>query len=222
MKLKIVQQIADNQSEHSLSHQMRTKRFAFFSSCMAQLPKPITILDIGGTMAYWEAMQFKEEGVKIILLNLSPAEQLPAPFEAIQGDATALTQFADQSIDIVFSNSVIEHLFTWENQQKMAKEVARVGKNYFIQSPNYWFPIEPHWVFPFFQYLPKAVRIWMTQHLSLGHIGKAANKTLAKQQVEEIQLLTKGQMQELFPKAMIYKEKFAGLNKSFVAHSFRI
>lgn len=222
MGLNFFQQIANNQVENSLSHQMRTKRFAFFNACLAQIPKPVTILDIGGTMAFWEAMHFKQEGVKIILLNLSPAESLPEPFTAVQGDATALTAFANQSIDIVFSNSVIEHLFTWDNQQKMAAEVLRVGKNHFIQTPNYWFPIEPHWVCPFFQYLPKSIRIWMTQHWSLGHIGKISDPNKAKAQVEEIQLLTKGQMQQLFPKAMIYEEKFAGLNKSFVAHSFSV
>lgn len=220
MKLDVFQQIANNQVENSLSHQMRTKRFAFFNSCLAQVPKPLTILDIGGTMAFWKAMQFNEEGVNIILLNLEPAEPVEPPFTAMQGDATALTQFADQSIDIVFSNSVIEHLFTWENQQKMAAEVLRVGKHHFIQTPNYWFPIEPHWVFPFFQYLPKALRCYMTQHFALGHIGKIPNRELAKAQVEEIQLLTQSALKQLFPSASLYKEKYAGLNKSFIAHSF--
>lgn len=68
----------------------------------------------------------------------------------MKGDATNLSQYSDKSFDIVFSNSVIEHLYTKENQISMAKEVNRVGKNYFIQTPNYWFPIEPHWVFPSF------------------------------------------------------------------------
>ncbi|MBC8844888.1 class I SAM-dependent methyltransferase, partial [Escherichia coli] len=76
--------------------------------------------------------------------------------------ATDLSEIDDQQFDIVFSNSVIEHLYTWENQEKMAKEVLRVGKYHFIQTPNYWFPIEPHWVFPFFQFLPKSIRIRLT------------------------------------------------------------
>ena len=163
MSGKIFQQIADNQVENSLSHQMRSKRFTFFKACLQQLPKPITILDIGGTMSFWQSMQFKDAEVSIILLNLEEAQQLQHPFTSVQGDATALTQFADQSIDIVFSNSVIEHLFNWENQQKMAAEVLRVGKQHFIQTPNYWFPIEPHWVFPLFQFLPPLVKRWMTQ-----------------------------------------------------------
>ena len=191
MSGKIFQQIADNQVENSLSHQMRSKRFTFFKACLQQLPKPITILDIGGTMSFWQSMQFKDAEVSIILLNLEEAQQLQHPFTSVQGDATALTQFADQSIDIVFSNSVIEHLFNWENQQKMAAEVLRVGKQHFIQTPNYWFPIEPHWVFPLFQFLPPLVKRWMTQYLSLGHIGKINDPQMAKKQVDEIKLLTK-------------------------------
>ena len=102
----------------------------------------------------------------------------------------------------------------------MAAEVLRVGKHHFIQTPNYWFPIEPHWVLPFFQYLPKALRCYMTQHFALGHIGKIPNRQLAKAQVEEIQLLTQTALKQLFPNASLYKEKYAGFNKSFIAHSF--
>jgi predicted SAM-dependent methyltransferase len=222
MSGKIFQQIADNQVENSLSHQMRSKRFTFFKACLQQLPKPITILDIGGTMSFWQSMQFKDAEVSIILLNLEEAQQLQHPFTSVQGDATALTQFADQSIDIVFSNSVIEHLFNWENQQKMAAEVLRVGKQHFIQTPNYWFPIEPHWVFPLFQFLPPLVKRWMTQHLSLGHIGKINDPQMAKKQVDEIKLLTKNELKQLFPQSRIYEEKFAGFNKSFIAHSFSV
>lgn len=216
----IFQQIADNQVENSLSHQMRMKRFAFFTACLHQLPKPITILDIGGTLSFWQSMHFNEGDVSIILLNLEQAQQLPEPYQSVQGNATLLTEFADQSIDVVFSNSVIEHLYTWENQQKMAAEVLRVGKHHFIQTPNYWFPIEPHWVFPLFQFLPPIVRRWMTQQFSLGHIGKINNPEMAKQQVNEIKLLTKNELKQLFPQSTIYEEKFAGFNKSFIAHSF--
>ncbi|MGL1255153.1 methyltransferase domain-containing protein, partial [Vibrio parahaemolyticus] len=85
------------------------------------------------------------------LLNLEKEEVTNPQFQSITGNATDLSGINDQQFDIVFSNSVIEHLYTWENQEKMAKEVLRVGKYHFIQTPNYWFPIEPHWVFPFFQ-----------------------------------------------------------------------
>ena len=220
MLQQIVKNIADNKNKESLSHQYRTKRFELFKTLLNGLPKPVSILDIGGTVEFWKAMCFEDAAVRITLLNLEPAPKVDPPFYTIQGNATNLSGIADGSYDIVFSNSVIEHLFTWENQQKMAAEVHRVGKNHFIQTPNYWFPIEPHWVFPFFQYFPKFLRQWLTQHFHLGHIGKASNSAAAKRQVEEIRLLTKAEMKQLFPHSTLYKEQFKGLNKSFTAYSF--
>lgn len=217
--MSLIRKLSDNKDKNSLSHRMRSQRFAFFLSLVKDLPRPLSILDIGGTIGFWEAMGFNEPGVHITLLNLT-SEPLDKPgFSSISGDATRLA-FGDKSFDIVFSNSVIEHLFDKESQRKMAAEAVRVGKCYFIQSPNYWFPIEPHWMFPGFQYLPVPARIWLTRNFSLGHIPKTSNKILAENQVNEIRLLTKKEMQSLFPSAEIYEEKFFGLNKSFVAYRF--
>lgn len=219
MYQKLVHKISDNTRRNSVSHQFRNKRFQFFLSLLQSLPKPITILDIGGTVHFWEAMDFKEPDVHIILLNLETIENLQPPFSSVKGDATNLSNFADKSVDIVFSNSVIEHLFTWENQQKMASEVQRVGKYHFIQTPNYWFPIEPHWVFPFFQYFPKTIQYWLTQQFQLGHIPRKPSYAEAKNQVDEIRLLSHKEYRILFPHSRIYCEKFAGFTKSFIAYS---
>ena len=102
----------------------------------------------------------------------------------------------------------------------MANEVQRVGKNYFIQTPNYYFPIEPHFVFPFFQYLPKSLQVKLITNFSFGHFNKFENEDLAIKKVEEISLLTLKQMKELFPKCSIYIDKFICLNKSIVTYSF--
>lgn len=220
MLQQFVKNIADNKNKQSISHQYRTKRFEFFKKLLNRLPKPISILDIGGTVEFWKAMEFEEDNVTITLLNIEPPPNVDYPFYTMQGNATNLSSVANAAYDIVFSNSVIEHLYTWENQQKMAAEVQRVGKYHFIQTPNYWFPIEPHWVFPFFQYMPKSLRIWLTQHANLGHIGKKANLEDAKKQVEEIKLITKTEMKLLFPQSTLYKEQFMGFNKSFTAYSF--
>ena len=121
--------------------------------------------------------------------------------------------------DLVFSNSVIEHLFTKENQQKMANEVIRVGKNYFIQTPNKYFLIEPHWVFPLFQFLPFSLKVYLTQHFNLGHIPKSESKELAINQVNEIILISKKELKELFTHSEIYTEYFLGLGKSYTAYN---
>lgn len=211
--------IANNTNPKSFSHHLRIKRFQIFLSFLDKLPKPISILDIGGTAAFWKAMQFNEPGVSITLLNLELTASDTNPFILLQGDATNLCNIQDKQYDLVFSNSVIEHLFTWQNQQKMAAEVHRVAKWHFIQTPNYWFPIEPHWLFPGFHFFPRKLRIWLTQHFSLGHIPKQQAYASAERQVDEIKLLTKQEMKILFPFSSIYCEKFLGFHKSFIFYS---
>lgn len=219
MLQEIVKKISDNTNQQSLSHKFRLERFERFMQMLNRLPKPVTILDIGGTEAFWRGMGFNEPGVTITLLNLEEAAPTKPPFITLKGNATNLEGMADKSYDIVFSNSVIEHLFTWENQQKMAAEVLRVGRYHYIQTPNYWFPVEPHWVFPFFQYFPQSVRCWLTQRFTLGHINRAKDAAAAKKLVEEIRLLTKKELQQLFPESAIYAEKIVFFTKSYTAYT---
>lgn len=211
--------IADNTRQDSLSTQFRKKRFEFFLSLINQLPRPLHILDIGGTEDYWNMMEFNDPQVHITLLNLNtqPVSD-PQRFTSIAGNATQLTGFADQSVDLVYSNSVIEHLFTLEAQQKMADEIKRVGKSYFIQTPYRYFPIEPHWVFPFFQFLPRSVRITLTRKFSLGHIPRINDPLLAARQVDEVRLMTIPELKKIFPGGLLYKEFFMGMVKSVVIY----
>ena len=211
--------IADNTDKKSLSTQFRLKRFQFFLNHIKHLPRPLHILDIGGTEAYWEMMGFNDPQVHITLLNLyvQPISDTKR-FSSIAGDATQLTDFADQSVDLIYSNSVIEHLFTWEAQQKMADEIKRVGKSYFVQTPYRYFPIEPHWVFPFFQFLPRSIRIELTHRFALGHIPRIPNREQAANQVDEVRLMTIAELRKLFPSGFLYKEFFMGIIKSIVMY----
>ena len=212
--------IADNNNPNSLASSFRSKRLNLFKGFVAGLPKPLKILDIGGTPEFWKNAGLDAADAEITLLNLALVEtDLPNAI-IMAGDATDLSVFPDNSFDIAFSNSVIEHLFSFQNQQKMASEALRVSKYHFIQTPNYWFPIEPHWVFPCFQYLPAIIRTVLTRNFNLGHLKKSASWAQAKRQVEEIQLLGKSEMKMLFPSSKIWEEKLFSLTKSFVAHNF--
>lgn len=202
------------------SQYFRQRRFNFFQSLIKTLPRPIKILDIGGTPFFWETMNYtKEPGITFTLINLYPQKNTLENFECIIGDATSLP-FGDKVFDIVFSNSVIEHLYTKDNQLKMANEVRRVGKNYFIQTPNLYFPVEAHWLFPFFQFLPFALRVFMTQHFDIGGFPKTKNYTEAARRVKEIRLLSKKEMKQLFPDGKCYEEIFFSLTKSIVMYKF--
>jgi hypothetical protein len=94
----------------------------------------------------------------------------------------------------------------------------RVGKRYWVQTPNKRFPHEPHFIFPFFQYLPNALRAQMVNRFDVGWYKRIPDLAAARAEVESIQLLTGKKFSALFPGATIHREKLGGLTKSFVAY----
>ncbi len=215
----ILRKAADYTKGDSPAIKLRGKRFLIFKSLIALLPRPLSILDVGGTQIFWERMDFTEEpDVKIVLLNLSKVEVTDKIFISVQGDARNMDAFNDQEFDVVFSNSVIEHVGGYDQQCQMANEVKRVGKSYFIQTPNRFFPIEPHFLLPFFQFLPLGLKIFLVRHFDIGWHKRTPNKQKAAQLVNSIRLLTEKELKKLFPGANIYKEKLFGLTKSLIVY----
>jgi hypothetical protein len=215
----MLKRIADNRDRRSLAVQFRKKRFAFFNALLASVERPVHILDIGGTETYWQTMEFKEhEGIFITLLNLSAYTTSLSNMESIVGDARRIDA-GDKTFDVVFSNSVIEHVGTYRDQLQMAQEVRRVGQRYFVQTPNKYFPIEPHFLFPFFQFFPVLIRMQLLRHFNLGWFKKIPDAAQARREVENIRLLSKSDFMRLFPDAGIYEEKVFGITKSFVAYA---
>ena len=76
----------------------------------------------------------------------------------------------------------------------MAREVQRVGQRYLVQTPNYFFPIEPHLVFLGFQWLPATARVWLVQHFDLGWCKRRPDRESARQLVNSIRLLRKREL----------------------------
>ena len=207
----------------SINHRFREKRFRFFKDLFSRIPATgtIRILDVGGTESYWSNMDFNPGArVHITLLNVYEDKPTQPNFSCVRGDATDLSQFADGEFDLVHSNSVIEHLFTWEAQVKMADEVRRVGKRYYVQTPNLYFPVEPHWVLPLFQFLPFALQVWITKKYYLVTVAEADRDRVAVDRVREVRLLTEREMKVLFPGSQIYREMFLGMKKSITAYRF--
>lgn len=127
--------------------------------------------------------------------------------------------FKDKAFDVVFSNSLIEHLGTWEEQVRFAAEVRRIGDGYFIQTPNKWFPIEPHYLAPFVQFTPQSLRSWIVRWLTPRGWIEKPSVTECDRMVSEIRLLGERDIKVLFPEAEIIRERFFGLTKSLVAVS---
>jgi hypothetical protein len=211
---------ASSEDIDSLGNRFRNRRFNFFEQQIQHLKKPIRILDVGGLASFWVNRNYHlKNDVQITLLNLEASSVSYPNMISMVGDATNLLHCSDNSFDVVFSNSVIEHLYTKSNQEKMASEIRRVGKHYFVQTPNKYFIIEPHYLLPGFQFLSPRVKYFLLTKTPLSR-GKFWDKQFAQQYVDEIRLLDEREMTGLFPNGSIYKEKFLGLVKSFTAHNF--
>ncbi|MGI9102760.1 MAG: class I SAM-dependent methyltransferase [Terriglobales bacterium] len=209
--------LANVEDPGSLSNRMRSRRFRVFESLTSAMPRPLRILDVGGTNLFWKNRGWSERAdVAITTVNLASEQKQYANITPMAGDATDLSRFADRSFDICFSNSVIEHLFTFENQRKMACEVRRVSKAYWIQTPNFWFPMEPHFQVPGWQWLPVELRVSILRRCRCGWRGPCSEEVQARKLVTEVRLLTKRELQTIFPEAQIVPERFGGFVKSWV------
>lgn len=198
---------------------MRRARFALFLSLLESLPGHVEILDIGGTQDFWTLMTGGRGGdMRVTLLNLEHQRVVSPNFISAVGDARSMPQFADRSFDVVFSNSVIEHVGSYDNQRRMAAEVMRVGKRFFVQTPNRRFPLEPHFLVPWFQYLPSAMRAQLVHRFDVGWYKRIPDLETARAEVDSIQLLTRRRFTALFPGAKLHVERLGGLSKSFVAY----
>ena len=104
------------------------------------------VLDVGGTPEFWNLLPAPP---RVTLLNTPRTRaELAGAVSWVAGDGRALP-FRDRAFDVVFSNSVIEHVGDAQSQQRFAHEVARVGRAYWVQTPNRWFPVEQHLLTPF-------------------------------------------------------------------------
>lgn len=195
----------------------RYKRLEKFCQIFPDLPQ-LSVLDVGGSPVIWDLLkqEFDISPKQVILLNTEERE-LYGDYECCLGDARQLP-YADNSFDLVFSNSVIEHVGNAEDQLRFAKECERVGKEIYIQTPNRWFPIEPH-IFAFFiHWLPKPIykKLSFLSILSISNIFNITEEIKASEWIDDIDLLSKKQLHQLFPNQHIYVERAFGLVKSYI------
>jgi SAM-dependent methyltransferase len=134
--------------------------------------------------------------------------------------------FEDRDFDIVHCSSVIEHVTVpksqvWSirsdarfrdvaraRQSRFAKEIRRVGRQYFVQTPHPGFPIESHSWLPFFGYLPRR---------ALLRLLPLSNALWIKKTAPDWCLINEPTLQRMFPEAIIVHERLFGLTKSLAA-----
>jgi hypothetical protein len=179
------------------------------------------VLDVGGYPGTWTPQ--RQLTKRIDCLNLHPVswDALGHPnhrIRTIVGDGCALDQ-NNGSYDILFSNSVIEHVGDWEKQKDFAHEVRRVGKKIWIQTPAIECPIEPHFVAPFVHWLPVTIRRRVLRWLTpWGWMTKPTQEKI-DDTIFYTRLLSKEQFKELFPDCTIITERLLGVfPKSYIAY----
>lgn len=221
----ITKYLTDYDSHKSVGSKLRAKRIAPLLKMVESTfneKNCVNIIDIGGTEKYWNIVPqdfFEKFQVGITIVNLTTS-RLPdnhGPFSFVHGDGCDLSMFAGNTFDIAHSNSVIEHVGDWNRMVSFSTEVKRVAEKYFIQTPNYWFPIEPHCMAPFFHWLPKPTRIWLVMYFSLGHWKKAISVDEAIRTTESARLLNRKMFRALFNDAHIHTERLFLLPKSHLA-----
>ena len=184
-----------------VANYFRNKRYSIFRD-LFQVNNNSKILDVGGTFEFWNAITDMKN---ITILNITKSESNERITSVVY--AGGIFPFADKYFDVVFSNSVIEHVGDFYDQINFANEVQRCGNGYFVQVPSYWFPYEPHAQIPFYQFMPAPMKI------VLRKIIKRSEYPI--EELLSIRLLTKSEIRILFPKANIITERFFGLPKSY-------
>jgi hypothetical protein len=207
---------------NSVENRFRVHRFRLFKPIVDQVladKGTCRILDLGGTPNYWEEFgaDLDWDRVNVCALNVTHSETTHSGITAMVGDARDVSGFHDLSFDIVHSNSVIEHVGRWHDMASMAREVRRLAPRYFVQTPYFWFPIEPHARFPLLHWMPESWRYRILLKRTCGFWKQRPDVGEATKAVQSALLLDKRQMQFLFPDAQIIAEKYLGLTKSLVA-----
>lgn len=202
--------LVDPDDPRSFSSRARSRRWARFAHEFPELGS-MRVLDLGGTPEYWRKAPTRPASVTVVNLSKGIAEE---PWiTTVAGDACA---FAETGFDLVVSNSLLEHLGGPARRRVFADAVSRAAPRHWVQTPYRYFPVEPHWLFPGFQFLPVAARVAITRHWKHGHRHQP-DRDRALKLVLEVELVGEAELQHLFPEARIWRERAGGLVKSLVS-----
>jgi SAM-dependent methyltransferase len=163
---------------------------------LTRLAPAARVLDLGcGTLG----LRALEPQLDVTGVDLVERPSYPGPF--VRADATERLPFADGEFDLVYCSSVIEHVAP-ADRAAFARELRRVARGWYVQTPAFSFPIEPHALLPFAHWLPPAAR---RRYWRLGAAGEW----------EPIELLRRSEMERLFG-GPVLAERFGPLVKSWI------
>ena len=204
-------------SVEAVMRYFRRKRMRRFEQIFA-ITGNTRVLDVGGTPLNWTLAGVRP---RLTIVNMPRAAERAGDAVAWVSADGRLLPFPDQSFDVVFSNSVIEHVGDAANQRRFAAEIARVGRAYWVQTPNRWFPVEPHLLTPFIHFLPMRWQSAIVRRFSIWEFlrkpGRDEKDYYVEHYLRDIRLLDAHALRKLFPEARLIRERVAGWTKSLIA-----
>lgn len=226
--------ILDYDRPGSVGRRMRARRIGPLVELIERVHAErgrVRMVDIGGTVAYWRILPpelMARCNVHVTIVNLADAhpgtraeastDEASARFTHVIGDGCDLSEWEDDAFDIAHSNSVLEHVGDWDHVARFAGEIRRVARSYYIQTPHFWFPVEPHCMMPLFHWLPRSWRLSMVMRWKMGNWSRQPDVDRAMRTVESARLLDRRMFEGLFADdARIRTERFFGLPKSMIA-----
>ncbi len=220
--MDLIHALQDRDNPNSLAmrfRRIRARRIVDLISAVHAETGACRILDLGGEPDYWRLFDrgfLQSKAVHILLVNPAPQRSCDPLFSTLVGDACALPELQGR-FDLVHSNSVIEHVGDWSRMEAFAAEVRRLARRYYVQTPYFYFPVEPHFSAPFFHWRSEQARARMLLKRRRGWCERAADVGAAMRVVQHARLLDKTQFRFLFPDAKHVDERAAGLTKSLIA-----
>jgi hypothetical protein len=199
----------------SLGGRSRHRRWKTFRAHFPDI-ESMSVVDLGGTVDYWLRAPVRPRSVRVLNLQ-EPPKSIPAWITAEVSDVTDPSLLSNAgAYDLVYSNSVIEHVGGHERRTAFAANVAALADRHWIQTPYRYFPMEPHWVCPFMQFLPLPMRARLGMHWPLVH-SRSPDMASAIAAQLAVELLDITAMRHYFPESQIVYDRLAGLVKSVVA-----
>jgi hypothetical protein len=206
-------------SPTSLGAKARLRRWEMLRNAFPEIEK-LSVLDLGGTVETWHRAPVRPARVTVLNLD-EPGESddgriVPVTGDACHADEVLAAAGVDTSYDLVFSNSLIEHVGGHARRSELARQVHQLAPRHWVQTPYRYFPLEPHWLFPGMQFLPAAARVRIARHWPLVHT-RPPSMDEARDKVLWTELIGVTEMRDYFPTSTILHERLLGITKSLIA-----